>query len=1077
MRKRKVSWVLLFTVFIGLLPQILLAHSSIAQAVDELPDKILDRSGLKVTAQVTPNGENFQWMIAYDKESDVENEMQALKFKLKVDGQEVNFQEKTDFAYDTERWFTETAFSTQSQGTLIVITAQAVSEVTLEIQTDIKSIDETDLVSVSKNSLSSELQGPHTLAIPKITQTATTEMTQITESQPPMESTTDTTTGETETPPSETQTSDTTESSKTAETLKSSEVEEIVGPQNYYRSSAISTFAVSAYVDPFDYTPDGGQYPTYGTNNYTATSSSEMIKNYNYGKIGDTQSNVAIKNILSGTLDFANGYHAYDVGNNQEIYLKKIVMPTDDPTKFKIQLDMIGGMLQKRRNVDVVFVADKSGSMAGTRWTNLKSALNTFATGLLTDNADGAIQLGIAAFGSNANGGTPYGSIGNFGGTQGNYTGFTTSASAFTGHALLSGTPTGGTPTFLGLDAGLELLTNTAYNGRTDAEKILIILTDGLPTYYPTDTYITGANRIRQLTRESLESGRVEKFSTSSSTYFGGNGSDTSSTTRSQTIKHGNTRTSQNPEITRYAIGFNVSNVDDILTALGPAGQYSATSSTDLNNVMTAIKQRILDTSALIREANVFDPMSSYVTLDTTSVTKQALTLNTNSKTLSVTTGTQPAYVTATTVDTSGNKVNLSDLTLSGAVNQKNGLRLTYTVTLKEEYQDGTFYPANGPTYLADTHYTDPFGFAIPSVKVPPQTFDLNVEKIWTDDANAWGTRQNITLQLQAKAGSDDWTNVTGKTITIDKAATGNGLKGSFTGLSAYDSAHNKISYRIIEARVTGYNDPIYTPESVSIDSTDKTLKVTNELLKTKLEFTKVGNDEKTALTDAGFTLYKSDGTTVIVNEVLADTNGKVTFSTQIPIGSYILKETTTPLGYETSAPVTITVTDNNKALTVSGLTKNQIVNKLKDFKLIVTKKDNHGKALEGAKFKLVSKDNSYMQELTGVANIFTFTGLKPGEYTLTETVTPDGYVGLQAPITILIGQDGQVTIDGEKQSDVIRTDGNVITLDVANQQKGMLPSTGGSGTRPFMIAALIFLGTVSLIGGFYFYRNRKELS
>jgi hypothetical protein len=39
-------------------------------------------------------------------------------------------------------------------------------------------------------------------------------------------------------------------------------------------------------------------------------------------------------------------------------------------------------------------------------------------------------------------------------------------------HALLNEDPSGGTPTFLGLDAGLELLTNSQYNGRRRPKSI-----------------------------------------------------------------------------------------------------------------------------------------------------------------------------------------------------------------------------------------------------------------------------------------------------------------------------------------------------------------------------------------------------------------------------------------------------------------------------------------------------------------------------------------------------------------------------------------------------------------------------
>lgn len=1067
---------MMVAILMGLIPSILTACSSIAHAIEIQPDKIVDQAGLKVNSSVSSDGNSLNWKLQYEKDVASDGNDQALKFKVTADGETIAFNEDASFAAKDDQWFAEKDFSKQSQGSLSFTTVLNVSNVALEIQADATKTDGTQAVTINKNILTSAVEGPHALKLPAV---ATQETTEVRATSPPTEEeiissqATETTT-------------QTEEASETTEgTIQTSDDSTMVGPQqNYYRSSAASAYDVSAYNDPFKYTPDGGQYPSHGTNQYTKSDSSDMIKNYNYGSAGDSDSNVEIQNILEGNLNFDNGYHAYDVGNNQNINLKKMVIPTDNPTQFQIQLDIIGGYLKTRKNVDVAFVVDKSGSMdTNNRWTNLKSALNIFAHGLLDDNPGGSVQLGIAGFGSVQEGRThvPYGKVGNFGGTQENYTGFTTSADAFLTHALLNESPSGGTPTFLGLDAGLELLTNSQYNGREDAQKVLIILTDGIPTWGPTTTYTSSSSGIRQsgMTRSSDNNGRVETFRATNTTLYIGNGLETGQnirTVRSHTISHGQKRTEQNPEIDRYAIGFGVTGVNDILDALGPQGKYSATSQTDLNNVLNQIKKKIQDVSALIRNANVFDPMSKYVALDTSSVKTQALTLKTSSpKSLNVTTGTQPDYVNDVTVDTRNNSVNLSNLTLSGNDTQRDGLRVTYTVSLKEEYQDGKFYPANGPTYLADNQYKDQFGFAVPSVKVPPQKFDIEAEKIWDDEDNQWGTRKEVTLQLQQKSGNENWANVSGKTITIKANATGDSLKGKFSDVPAYDSSKNVLEYRVVEERVNGYEEASYSPTSINVNSDKKLLQVTNKLLKTSVTFTKVGNDGKTPLAGAGFTLYKADGTTAIGKEVTSDDNGQVTFDIELPIGKYVIKETTTPVGYETQDPIEIMIADADGKLTVSGIKDNQVVNLLKDFELIVTKKDNLGKDLKGAKFKLVGKD--YSKELDSDTNVFKFTGLKPGEYELIETVTPDGYVGLKDSIKIVIDQDGKVTIDGKEQKDVITTDGNVIKYNVANQQKGLLPSTGGQGIRHLMEFALLVIGLSALVGGIYVYRNRKELN
>lgn len=592
MKKKKSVWFMMVAILMGFIPQILTAYSSIAQAIETQPDKIVDQSGLKVSSSVSSDGNSLNWKLQYEKDVASDGNDQALKFKVTADGEAIAFNEDASFATNDDQWFAEKDFSKQSQGSLSFTTVLNVSKVALEIQADATKTDETQAVTINKNILTSAVEGPHALKLPAVATQKTTEVSAT--SQTTAEETTSSQATET--------TTQTEEASEATEgTIQTSDDSTMVGPQqNYYRSSAASTYDVSAYNDPFKYTPDGGQYPSHDTNQYTKSDSSDMIKNYNYGSAGDSDSNVEIQNILEGNLNFDNGYHAYDVGNNKNINLKKIVIPTDNPTQFQIQLDIIGGSLKTRKNVDVAFVVDKSGSMANNRWTNLKLALGTFAHGLLDDNPGGSVQLGIAGFGSVQGRRThvPYGKVGNFGGTQGNYTGFTTSADAFLTHALLNESPSGGTPTFLGLDAGLELLTNSQYNGREDAQKVLIILTDGLPTWGPTTTYTSSSSGIRQsgMTRSSDNNGRVETFKATNTTdLYIGNGSDNGpdiSTVRSNTISHGQKRTEQNPEIDRYAIGFEVANVNDILDALGPQGKYSATSQTDLNNVLNQIKKK-----------------------------------------------------------------------------------------------------------------------------------------------------------------------------------------------------------------------------------------------------------------------------------------------------------------------------------------------------------------------------------------------------------------------------------------------------------------------------------------------------
>ena len=154
-----------------------------------------------------------------------------------------------------------------------------------------------------------------------------------------------------------------------------------------------------------------------------------------------------------------------------------------------------------------------------------------------------------------------------------------------------------------------------------------------------------------------------------------------------------------------------------------------------------------------------------------------------------------------------------------------------------------------------------------------------------------------------------------------------------------------------------------------------------------------------------------------------------------------------------------------------------------------VDKNDNN-KKLQGAKFKLYRGDGEEKQyaqvkdgKLSGWGNeanateltsddkgLFKVAGLDDGTYYLEETVAPDGYNKLTAPITVVISAD---TTNGQKWTDydetpLIKIDvtangtsgtGNAATgvasITVANAKGNTLPSTGGMGTVLLYVAGI----------------------
>lgn len=81
----------------------------------------------------------------------------------------------------------------------------------------------------------------------------------------------------------------------------------------------------------------------------------------------------------------------------------------------------------------------------------------------------------------------------------------------------------------------------------------------------------------------------------------------------------------------------------------------------------------------------------------------------------------------------------------------------------------------------------------------------------------------------------------------------------------------------------------------------------------------------------------------------------------------------------------------------------------------------------------------------------FKIQGLGAGTYYLTETKQPAGYNKLKNPVTVVIDNDGNVTVDGA----------NADPVKVLNNTGSILPSTGGAGTTMiYLIGGALVLGS-----------------
>lgn len=1167
-----------------------------AEAITNEPQVIFNEENYgKVEASYVEKEATIEWTIDYQKYQDTstnDDVQRLMKLRLEQVANGVGTVKNMNDSDLTEEddWYVEKEFSAESKGTLIVEMPKDVLDLTIEVQMDeqrttIQEVETAVLAAEAETAetteaaesavqteeitetvetsdiLSSTDAGPHTVTAEVAAEEPQPEAQP--EVRPEAEATEPAKEAQEENveavEPSETATSDTEET----EAVISDESAQGRVQTAAWNFNPLLDYTGTDATDRFGYTTnDTGTFPTNGTGFHLEGGPSNEIVNYDYSSV--SKDFVPTTNILGSDSGFYGGYHDYDGA-----YLKKSVIPTNDPNQFTVQLDMIGDITKSETPLDVVLVLDKSSSMNDkassivygewepisrdeyynnqkdgyeyerrgwwltgytyyrrtvtgedstfTRWEVMKEAVEIFTTELLKNGEDGNIQMGLVGFGSTRTGSgslsNPYvDSVWGEHSVFGPGSGFTKVSENILGNPIYNTAPTtaSGTPTFLGIDAAYELLTSDSYGARDGAEKVIIFLTDGLPTFSGRTSGINTYTGLSQLTPSSLTGRRRYTTSrpvNSNSGYFQGDGIEDES---ANTITHMSKRRAANEDIRTYSIGYaNTSISGLVLPSLGEDGAYDATNSAELLDVLNTLLAKLI---ATIQGAVLNDPMSAYVER-ISGITTEALTLDKKTSDLKVTPkGTSyPLYaqtIDDSFVESTDGSINLSNITLGGTEKELQGYRITYTVELKANYRDGKFYPTNGPTYLqnGDKKFLH---FAVPSVK-NNEMMDIPVQKVWVDDKNEWDTREDIVLQLQEKTGNtgteDDWTDVDGKIIDVDENM--DTFEGIFKGVPL-NKEGARVDYRIVERvkvlngyeerRVYGYTDPVYEPKTFQADiaspgdSGEEVTpevtkpKVTNTLKYTGFSFTKVGHNGKTPLEGVKFTLTREG--TVAPFIVYSNDEGEVNFS-RLPVGQYTLSEEA-PKGYEQVEVWTGKIKQNSdkEELIVEGLPEDEIVvNKLKPFDLSILKVNSvNENALKGAVFELYGKyENEELTDYiatatTGDDGIASFK-LEAGKtYYIKETEAPDGFIMLDGIFTVKVDDYGSVTVsyDGTKIENatfelVSGTENNTIQFTAENRPKGQLPSTGGPGRKSSMIAAAVLIVFATGTTVYYVYRNRK---
>ncbi|MBS5939049.1 SpaA isopeptide-forming pilin-related protein [Clostridium sp.] len=238
-------------------------------------------------------------------------------------------------------------------------------------------------------------------------------------------------------------------------------------------------------------------------------------------------------------------------------------------------------------------------------------------------------------------------------------------------------------------------------------------------------------------------------------------------------------------------------------------------------------------------------------------------------------------------------------------------------------------------------------------------------------------------------------------------------------------------TYTLIETTPTGYKEAgpwtvNVTKEGAFIDE-NKLKKIENEKIAEKtglFQFNKIDNHGN-PVNGAEFSLYQDEE--VKYTAISTDT-GLVSFS-GIKEGTYTLKETSAPKGYEISTSEVIVTVDKDGTVTFkeSGVIKtgedleSLYINKMILGSISFTKYINDKKGiLAGAEFELLINGERYGTTVFSDANgLVTFLNVKPGEYEIREVSSHSKYFkASDKAFTVVIDENGVSSLVGEAKTE-----------------------------------------------------------
>ncbi len=312
------------------------------------------------------------------------------------------------------------------------------------------------------------------------------------------------------------------------------------------------------------------------------------------------------------------------------------------------------------------------------------------------------------------------------------------------------------------------------------------------------------------------------------------------------------------------------------------------------------------------------------------------------------------------------------------------------------------------------------YSYAVPTIKIQNATNNFTLssdKKYYVSNKLSVATTGGISTYYMSLSNAPSGSMITDakgnvKTKTDGTAKEGlNVSEGFFVKIPASSIKTLSTSLTVNVSGTGSVNKAyIYTP-SVSSHQSLMTLypesKTVADHAPLKLDITTSVEISKQDATNSkelpGATLVLKDANGTEVAKWVSTNEPKVIKNLQP--GKYTLSETAAPQGYKKT---TQTITFEIKA---DGTVEKQVMLNYPEDKTYISKQDaTTGKELPGATLVLTDASGKQIDKWVSGTTAHLIEGLKPGKYTLTETIAPKGYILNTEKVTFEVNKDGKVT-------------------------------------------------------------------